>query len=233
MDEAMQDPSTIRHLPFGRVTVSALAIGGLTGSFLAIGTAGAASHRAAKSVVVSTVANPTLGKILVSGKTLYTLKASSIACSSACLKVWPALSLPKGTKKAKAGSGVKGAKLGTVKRKGGLLQVTYAGKALYRFVGDTAAGQVNGSVTDKWGTWTPVVTAAVKSVAPPSSTTPSTSSTSPTAGSPTGGTSATTTTKPTPTTTPPTTPPTTTTTPTTAPPTTTTTAPASGGGVGF
>ena len=59
--------------------------------------------------------------------------------------------------KAKAGSGVNASKLGTVKRNG-VVQVTYGGKPLYFFVGDTKAGQVNGNVTDTWGKWTAVVT---------------------------------------------------------------------------
>ena len=37
--------------------------------------------------------------------------------------------------------------------------MTYAGKPLYWFSGDTAAGQVHGNVTDTWGKWSAVVTA--------------------------------------------------------------------------
>ncbi len=51
--------------------------------------------------------------------------------------------LPAGVTKAKAGPGVKAAKLGTVKRNG-VVQVTYGGKPLYFFVGDTAAGPGEG-----------------------------------------------------------------------------------------
>jgi hypothetical protein len=65
--------------------------------------------------------------------------------------------LPTGVTKAKAGSGVSASKLGTVKRNG-VVQVTYGGKPLYYFVGDTTTGQVNGDVTDTWGKWTAVVT---------------------------------------------------------------------------
>ena len=65
--------------------------------------------------------------------------------------------LPKGVTKATAGTGVNASKLGTVKR-GGALQVTYAGKPLYRFVEDTSASQVNGNITDTWGKWSVVVT---------------------------------------------------------------------------
>ena len=43
------------------------------------------------------------GTVLVSGKTLYTLKPSRRPAPRACLKVWPALVLPKGVTKATAG----------------------------------------------------------------------------------------------------------------------------------
>jgi predicted lipoprotein with Yx(FWY)xxD motif len=131
-----------------------LAIGGLSLSAVAAGTAGAATR-----VVVSATKSGQLGTILVSGNTLYTLKASSTACTALCLQIWPELLLPKGVTKAKAGTGVSASKLGTVKRAHGALQVTYAGKALYWFSGDTSAGQVNGNVTDAWGKWSDVVTA--------------------------------------------------------------------------
>jgi predicted lipoprotein with Yx(FWY)xxD motif len=129
-----------------------VALGGLSGLVLAEGTAGAAT-----SVVVSTTKSPSMGTILVSGKTVYTLKASKTPCSTQCLKFWPALMLPKGVTKATAGTGVTASKLGTVKRSGDL-QVTYSGKPLYFFVGDTAAGQVHGNITDTWGKWSDVVT---------------------------------------------------------------------------
>jgi predicted lipoprotein with Yx(FWY)xxD motif len=135
-----------------------VALGGLSGLVLADATAGAAT-----SVVVSTTKNATLGTILVSGKTVYTLKASKTPCTTECLKIWPALMLPKGVTKATAGAGVSASKLGTVKRSGGALQVTYSGKPLYWFAGDTGAGQVHGDLTDTWGKWSVVVTAKTAS----------------------------------------------------------------------
>ena len=111
-----------------------------------------------KSVVISTAKNSKYGTILVSGHTLYTLKPSKVACGAKCLKIWPEVLLPKGVTKATAGTGVSAAKLGTVKRAGGALQVTYSGKALYKFFEDTAAGQVKGVSTDTWGKWSVVVT---------------------------------------------------------------------------
>ena len=55
--------------------------------------------------------------------------------------------------------------------------MTYGGKPLYWFVGDTGPGQVHGNVTDTWGKWTSAKT---------SSRSGGSSSTSSTAGS--GGT---------------------------------------------
>lgn len=137
-----------------RMAGAVLTLGGVAATVVAEGAAGAAG-----GVVVSTTKNPTQGTILVSGKTVYTLKPSKTACTAQCLKVWPALMLPKGVTKATAGTGVSASKLGTVKRSGGALQVTYAGKPLYFFVGDTGSGQVNGDITDTWGKWSDVVTA--------------------------------------------------------------------------
>jgi len=151
-----------RSITFGLrlgITATALAVGSVSASALAVNSVGATTSRVAKTVVVSTVKNTKFGKVLASGKTLYTLQPSSTACTAQCLKVWPALLLPKGVTKPKAGAGVNGSKLGTVARAGGLRQVTYGGKPLYSFVGDTKAGQVNGNVSDTWGKWTAVVTA--------------------------------------------------------------------------
>jgi predicted lipoprotein with Yx(FWY)xxD motif len=119
-----------------------------------------AASGGSQSVVVSTAQNAKFGTILESGgKTLYTLAPSSTPCTTACLKIWPSLSLPQSITKATAGSGVTASNLGTVDQ-GGTLQVTYSGKALYFFSGDTTAGQANGNITDTWGKWSVIVTAA-------------------------------------------------------------------------
>jgi predicted lipoprotein with Yx(FWY)xxD motif len=154
---------TAKGLRIGSVGATALALGGLSLSALAVAPAGAVTGRTAKSVVVKTVKVAKVGTVLASGKTLYTLKPSSTPCTAACLKVWPELVLPKGVTKATAGSGVSSSKLGTVKRAGGVRQVTYGGKPLYWFVGDTGPGQVHGNVTDTWGKWSSIVTAKAQS----------------------------------------------------------------------
>ncbi len=159
-----------RRIRGGRIATAALVAGGLSASFLTAGIAGASTGA---SIVISTGKNAKLGTILVSGNTLYTLKASKTPCTAQCLTVWPAVLLPKGVTSAMAGKGVSAAKLGTVKRSGGALQVTYSGKPLYWFSGDKAMGQVNGNVTDTWGKWSSIVTA--KSGQSGSGSTPTTS----------------------------------------------------------
>jgi predicted lipoprotein with Yx(FWY)xxD motif len=140
-------------LPLGRMAGAALAAGGLVAALVAVGTAGAAT-----SSTVSTAKSTKYGTILVSGTTVYTLKASKVTCGANCLKIWPEVLLPAGVMAATAGPGVNAAKLGTVTRQGGALQVTYAGKPLYWFFKDHP-GQVKGNIKDKWGSWSVVVTA--------------------------------------------------------------------------
>lgn len=221
-----------------RGSVAALGLGGLAVSLIATSCGSMVSAPTTPTpVVISASQSATYGTILVSGNTLYTLKPSQTACTTECLKIWPAVLLPKGVTAATAGPGVSASKLGTVAGAGGVLQVTYSGQALYWFVGDKAAGQVNGNITDKWGTWSDVVTEASATASPaPTSLAPVTSKPTPTA-APTPKTAAPTqtTAAPTPTTAAPTpttaapTPTTTAPTPTTAAPPPTTTAPASGG----
>lgn len=148
------DPGSSGSVKVGRWAAVVLAAGAASASALAVGgAAGAASTQGAKLTIVKT----SNGKVLSNGNTVYTLKASSTKCTTDCLTVWPPVVLRSGVKHATAGSGVTASKLGTVKVPGVGVQVTYGGKRLYRFSGDTAPGQVNGNVTDTWGKWTAVV----------------------------------------------------------------------------
>ncbi len=159
----------------GRMATTVCAVGAATASALVFGLAGAAGAQAAANGMISTTQNQKLGTILMAGKPVYTLKASSTSCGTQCLKIWPEVALPKGMTKPKAGNGVTGTNLGTVKRPGGVLQVTYKGKPLYFFVGDTTTGQVNGNITDKWGKWSTVVTKPAASSSSGSGSTATTS----------------------------------------------------------
>jgi predicted lipoprotein with Yx(FWY)xxD motif len=141
-----------------RLATAALVVGGFFASAVVVGSAGAATSTG----VVATAHSAKFGKILVSGQTVYTLKASKTPCKAACLHTRPEVLLPTGMSKPTAGSGVQASKLGTVRRSGGALQLTYGGKPLYWFIGDSGPGQVKGNVTDIWGKWSVVVTAKPK-----------------------------------------------------------------------
>lgn len=243
MEHARRHRATSGRVP-ALIAAAGLVVGGLLSSFVIVDAASAASGHMAKIRVIATSTNAKLGTILVSGKTVYTLKANKTPCAARCLKTWPEVLLPKGSKKAKAGTGVNSAKLGTVKRANGALQVTYAGKPLYWFSGDKAVGQVHGNITDTWGTWSVFVTSRPAMAVPQSASgAPASPATSPSAGtppaSPTTSRPLTTPTMHAPPTTAPVTVPTPTTTPATPPPPVTTppatmpapttTAPSSGG----
>ena len=70
-------------------------------------------------------------------------KKGKIVCTGACATFWPPLVLKAGAKPT-AGTGIAKAKLGTVKRPDGRMQVTYNGYALYRYANDKKRGDVKG-----------------------------------------------------------------------------------------
>lgn len=83
------------------------------------------------------------------GRALYLFtkdQGSTSTCVDDCLAKWPALAGP-----ATAGDQVDDTKLGTTTRPDGTSQVTYAGKPLYYFAMDKAAGDTNGQ--GKMGIW--------------------------------------------------------------------------------
>jgi predicted lipoprotein with Yx(FWY)xxD motif len=71
-------------------------------------------------------------------------------CYGSCAKAWPPL-LTKGNPVAGKGSGVNSKLLGTTKRTGGTVQVTYHGHPLYQYAKDTKPGQSNGEGADQFG----------------------------------------------------------------------------------
>lgn len=125
--------------------------------------AAASTRHSSSSLVVAVTKNAKYGSILTEdGYTLYryTLdKANKSNCTGSCSTYWPALTLPKGVTKP-VGQGVSG--LGTIVRSKGVLQVTYEGIPLYRYVGDTSAGTVNGEGADQ--SWYAINPASPKSI---------------------------------------------------------------------
>ena len=84
------------------------------------------------------------GRILFDGRGfvlyLFTRDGRGVSrCSGACAKRWPPFIV---RRRARAGSGVRGTLLGTTRRADGRLQVTYAGRPLYYYVGDTSPGRI-------------------------------------------------------------------------------------------
>jgi len=85
------------------------------------------------------------------GMTLYSLSAEVhgrfICTNSACLALWKPLVVGRGTKPTGARH------LGTIRRPGGKIQVTYVGKPLYTFVQDRKPGDAKGEGFKDVGTW--------------------------------------------------------------------------------
>jgi predicted lipoprotein with Yx(FWY)xxD motif len=106
------------------------------------------------------------------GLTLYHLSGEQngkwICTSGACVKVWHPLAAPTGG----APSGSVGS-LGTVKRPGGAVQVTFKGVPLYTFAGDAKAGEAKGQGIKDVGVWT-AVTASGATASKPAPTTTTT-----------------------------------------------------------
>jgi predicted lipoprotein with Yx(FWY)xxD motif len=96
------------------------------------------------------------GKILFDGRgfVLYAFTRDSknkSNCYGACAKAWPVYYSKAALR---AGSGVKQSLLGTTRRSDGRRQVTYAGRPLYYYVGDTRPGLITcQNVFEYGGLW--------------------------------------------------------------------------------
>jgi predicted lipoprotein with Yx(FWY)xxD motif len=173
-----------------------------------------------QSPTVRSASNTTLKTNVVvnlQGHTLYALSPETsrhLLCkSTACLHLWPPLTVSFATAKLKAGAGVQG-RLGLVRRGSKSFQVTLRGMPLYRFAGDRGRDESHGQGIEGFGGRWHAVTAS--SAAPAQPMQPSSTESTPTPYSTsTPMPSAPTTTQ----TAPATPPPTTTTTPTTTTPT--------------
>jgi predicted lipoprotein with Yx(FWY)xxD motif len=138
------------------VAVGALAAGcgSSSGGGGIYGGGGPASTGGGPAGVATVTASSTkLGMVLVdgSGRTLYLFEKDQpdqSACAGACAAAWP-VDTSSGTPK--AGSGVKAALLGTIKRSDNTTQVTYNHHPLYYYSGDSGAGQQNGQGLNAFG----------------------------------------------------------------------------------
>jgi predicted lipoprotein with Yx(FWY)xxD motif len=156
----MNMKTTHRDREAGRTAMAAVVVATLAAGAVAVLPATAADA-ANNQVKVSAQTIGSMGKVLVAnGKALYVLGGGK-SCNSACLKIWPALTVASSANGATAGSGVQKSKLGVSTDSAGARQVTYNGKPVYWFVGDSV-GTVKGNLTDSFGKWTAVVVAKPK-----------------------------------------------------------------------
>lgn len=139
----MPQPST-NHRPrrLGIAIVAILAAASLFSAF--------AMARTTKQVVKEAQANGNTVLTANNGHTLYTLsveKHGNFICKGSCLKTWFPLVVAAGVKPTGPVA------LGTVKRPDGRRQVTFGGRPLYSFDGDSRKGQANGEGFKDVGTW--------------------------------------------------------------------------------
>lgn len=125
-----------------RSITGSLAAIALAGSLTAVGVSAAQAQPQVtrRAIVVKVVTRSPFGKMLatIHGRSLYYLPTGRCTAASGCLSAWPPLLMPRG----------KTIPLGTrclkTARFGHRLQVTYRGKRLYLFVGDSG-GSVTGN----------------------------------------------------------------------------------------
>lgn len=136
------------HSPLRSPIVAVLALSLL----VVVGAPQVFAAKASKRVAAE-AENATLGKTVLTttkGRTLYSLSVErhgKFICTASCLSVWHPLTVPAGIRPTGP------VKLGTIERPEGDTQVTYRGRPLYRFGGDTKAGQANGEGIKDVGTW--------------------------------------------------------------------------------
>lgn len=118
-----------------------------------VGAAPSAAQAPRPTVVVKA---SSFGRILFDGRgyVLYGFtrdpRGKSV-CSGACARAWPPYVVKSPPR---PGPGVAARLVGTTRRKNGSLQVTYAGRPLYYYVGDRKPGQILcQDVTEFGGVW--------------------------------------------------------------------------------
>ena len=128
----------------------------VTASLLLEALTAAARVNAATPRATVTAKSSSFGRILFDGRgyALYAFTRDprgKSACLGACARAWPPYIVKS---RARAGAGITARSLATTKRANGSLQVTYAGRPLYYYVGDRKPGQILcQNVTEFGGVW--------------------------------------------------------------------------------
>jgi predicted lipoprotein with Yx(FWY)xxD motif len=142
----MQFRTSQRHPQLRRAILPIVAILAITALFGSVAAAKTSKR------VVGKAQSPALGTVLTanSGLTLYTLSAEKnghFICKGSCLKTWFPLVVAPGVKPTGPVA------LGTIKRPDGRRQVTFDGRPLYVFDGDSKRGDTKGEGIKDVGTW--------------------------------------------------------------------------------
>lgn len=138
-----------RRHPLTRSILPIVAILAAAGLFASLAVAHGTTKR-----VVKEGHSQSVGTVLTAnnGLTLYSLSAEkhgTFICTGSCLKTWFPLIVAGGVKPTGPVA------LGTIKRPDGRHQVTFKGKPLYTFDGDSKKGDANGEGIKDVGTWHP------------------------------------------------------------------------------
>jgi predicted lipoprotein with Yx(FWY)xxD motif len=188
LDEGEEMARPTKHvkliLPVGAAVATTAAIVAVIGSTGAAAKSRDSAMAAGKGTVIGMKSVGGLGSILYAGPkklTVYAFTAdhgSKSACSGACAKAWPPVTT---TAKPSAQSGASASDLGTIKRSGGVMQVTYKGHPLYYYGDDktsaTADGQQSNAFGGKWYVLSASGSYVMKKAAPGTQTTTSTEKT--------------------------------------------------------
>ena len=126
-----------------RILATGAALAAVALAFAATATATSQSAYAPKTSSVAANRSP-FGTVLFDGRgfVLYAFTKDvrgRSACAGACAKAWPPYIV---TGKLIGGAGVAGGRLGTIRRRDGSRQATYAGRPLYYYVGDRKPRQI-------------------------------------------------------------------------------------------
>jgi predicted lipoprotein with Yx(FWY)xxD motif len=135
-----------------RTVVAAAALLALAGCGTSAASPSSSGAGARSTTTVATATVSGHGKVLVAGSnsmTLYqfsqdTAGSGTSACTGSCIGTWPPLTISAGTTPS-VGAGITG-QVGTIMRTDGHgIQVTYNGRPLHFFSGDSMPGDANGN----------------------------------------------------------------------------------------
>ncbi|MGH7722242.1 MAG: COG4315 family predicted lipoprotein [Candidatus Dormibacteria bacterium] len=165
---------TIRRVAAGAALLAIAACGGAPATSSS-SAGGGGNQPPTSSATVASAAVSGHGTVLVAGfnrMTLYqfaqdTAGSGTSACTGGCISTWPPLTVPAGTTPTGA-SGITGQLATIVRSDGKGTQVTYNGRPLHFYSGDTKPGDANGNYPG-WSS-VPVSSAGAAPTATPAAT---------------------------------------------------------------